>query len=83
MQNEECRMKNAELLLGKLKTALRSDAAFMEWTMQPILDHLKPKLSQSSHALLAALVAALNDAKSLPALDAFPAWRDAAPQPLE
>ena len=71
------------LILGRLKTTLQSDGAFMEWTMQPVLDHLRPKLSESDHALLTALVAALNDRAKLPDLDPFPAWRQALPQPLK
>ena len=34
-------------------------------------------------ALLAALVAALSDAANLPALEQFPAWRDAPAEPLK
>ena len=67
------------VLLGRLKVALQKDGAVMEWTMQPVLDHLKPRLSTDSHALLAALVAALSDAKAAEKLGALPAWRDAAP----
>jgi hypothetical protein len=51
--------------------------------MQPVLNCLQTQLSAESHTLLAALVAALNDARNLPALDAFAAWREATPQPLE
>jgi hypothetical protein len=53
-----------------------------EWTMRTVLVHLQPRLSAEQYQLLAALDAALNDATNLPALDQFPAWRDAQPEPL-
>jgi tetratricopeptide (TPR) repeat protein len=70
-------------ILGQLKTALLAEDVNMEWTMQPVLDHLKPRLSDNSHALLTALVAALSDRAYVEKLDAFSLWRDTAPQPLE
>lgn len=69
--------------LGQLKTVLQDDAAYSEWAMQPVLDHLQTKLDAESHALLTALVAALNDVKNLSTLEIFPAWREAPLQPLE
>ena len=51
--------------------------------MQPVLDHLKPRLSAPDHALLTARFAALNLREKAANLDAFPAWREAAPQALE
>ncbi len=50
----------------------------MEWTMAPVLAHLQPRLPADHHALLAAL----NDATNLPALDQFPAWRAAQDEPV-
>jgi hypothetical protein len=69
--------------LGHLKIALSTDGAFMEWAMDPVLAHLKPKLSDDALALLTALVAALSDSANLPALDRFPQWREAKALPLE
>ena len=69
--------------LGRLKTALNNDGAFMEWTMDPVLDHLKPKLTLEDHALLSALVAAMSDKQNLTALDQFPQWREAKAEPLD
>jgi len=70
-------------ILGRLKTAFSRESAHMEWTMDPVLQHLQPRLPPERHQLLAALVAALNDTTNLPALEQFSAWRDAQPQPLE
>jgi hypothetical protein len=55
----------------------------MIWAMDPILDHLKPRLTASDHALLTALVAALSDRANLEKLDEFPEWQEAKPEPLE
>lgn len=71
------------LHLGRLKTALVADDAFMEWTMTPVLEHLKPKLAPENHAFLTALVAAMSDKENLSSLDQFPQWREAKPLPLE
>jgi hypothetical protein len=70
-------------LLGYLKTALQDPKAIMEWSMNPVLDHLKPKLSASDHALLTALVDAMSFPDKLSTLDQFPLWRDAEPLSLE
>jgi len=70
-------------LLGRLKTTLHVEGAHMEWTMTPVLDHLKPLLLPDDYALLDGLVAALNSPDKVAALDDHPAWRAAAPQPLE
>jgi tetratricopeptide (TPR) repeat protein len=79
---EEPGADTAAIILGRLKTALAHEGAHMEWTMAPVLAHLQPRLPAEQHALLAALVAALSDANHLPALEQFPAWRDAASEPL-
>ena len=74
---------SAPVILGQLKPALEREDAHSEWAMNPVLAHLERRLPADQHALLAALVAALNDASSVPALDRFPAWRDAPAEPLE
>jgi tetratricopeptide (TPR) repeat protein len=70
-------------LLGRMKTALQAPGAHTVWAMDPVLDHLKPRLPGDAHALLAALVAALSDRANVAALDAFPAWREAEPLALD
>ena len=76
-------IQRAQVILGRLKTALAREDAHMKWTMEPVLAHLQPRLPPEQCQLLAALVDALKDATSLPALEQFPAWRDAQPEPLE
>jgi len=75
--NQAGGMDAAPVILGRLKTTLAREGAHMEWTMDPVLAHLQPRLPAEQHALLSALVAALSNASNLPALDQFPAWRDA------
>jgi tetratricopeptide (TPR) repeat protein len=76
------------LFLGQLKTALQREGAFQEWTMQPILDHLKLIVQEQEAGsrnwdLLCALVAALSERQNLSALNQFPVWCEALPQPLD
>ena len=59
-------------LLGRLKTALQAPGGIMEWTMDPVLAHLQPKLTGEDHALLTALVAAMISPDKLADLDRFP-----------
>jgi tetratricopeptide (TPR) repeat protein len=82
-EKAEPKLQNTRLNVGRLKTALHNERACREWTTQPVLDHLKPRLSGSDYALLAALAAALNDRTKLPVLDQFAEWRNATPQPLD
>jgi hypothetical protein len=70
-------------LLGKIKTALLPDGAVVEWTMQPVLDHLRSEVGPDDFALLSALVAALSHRSQSSAPEAFPAWREVAPVPLD
>jgi tetratricopeptide (TPR) repeat protein len=70
-------------VLGRLKATLHTPGAQMDWAMEPVLEHLQERLSGEDHALLTALVAALSKPANVAALDAFPAWRDAAPPPLD
>jgi tetratricopeptide (TPR) repeat protein len=87
-EKEDGKTENAESLLGKLKTAMRNDATFTKWTMEPVLKHLKGRLQMSeprsqNWELLRALIAALCSRNNLAKLDEFPAWRDASPRPVE
>ncbi len=55
----------------------------IEWTMAPVLAHLQPRLPANQHALLAALVTLPSDTTNLHTLQEFPAWRDAAVEPVD
>jgi tetratricopeptide (TPR) repeat protein len=81
LQNSRCKSSDPipQELLGRLKAALQSPDAHVEWSMDPVLAHLKPKLPPEVHELLTALVAALSDRAKLADLDRFPAWRAAKP----
>ena len=73
----------AKLYIGRLKTALQVPNAHMEWTMEAVLDLIRPQLPEESMHLLTALVAALSDSTNLPTLETIPAWRDAEPLPID
>ncbi len=75
--------KNPGPLAGKIKTALQTEDAFGEWTMEPVLVHLKQRLAPEAHAWLSTLVAVFADKTKLRELDGFPVWRDQPPLPLE
>lgn len=81
LQNSRCKSSDPipQELLGRLKAALQSPDAHVEWSMDPVLAHLKSKIPPEVHELLAALVAALSDRAKLADLDRFPAWRAAKP----
>jgi tetratricopeptide (TPR) repeat protein len=68
--------RQQEKVLGMFTSALQVEGAHREWTMQPVLDHLKPKLPAEDHALLTALVDALGDQTKVAALETIPAWRE-------
>jgi WD40 repeat protein len=64
-------------IVGQIKSALHEPDAHAEWTIQPVLDHLRSKLGETNYRFLEALAAALSDANAMPHLDEFPQWRDA------
>lgn len=67
---------------GQLKAVLKNEDAFMDWTMQPVLDHIKPKLTEQQYALLSALIDAMSDKQNIKKLNDFAAWRDAIPEEI-
>jgi tetratricopeptide (TPR) repeat protein len=70
-------------IIGQIKAALRSLDAHLEWTIQPLLDHLRPQLGETNHQFLKAIAEALNDTKAMPHLDEFPQWHNAAAATLD
>ena len=64
-------------LLRQIECALRAPGAFETWTMQPVVDHLAPRLTSEQQALLTALVEALGDHKRLRDLAELPSWQQA------
>jgi tetratricopeptide (TPR) repeat protein len=69
--------------IGQLKTVLQKEDAFMEWTMQPVLDYLKPKVTLEHHALLSALVDAMSFKEKMELLNSFLEWRNAKPEEID
>jgi hypothetical protein len=65
-------------VVGQIKAALRASDTHMEWTIQPVLDHLRSRLGETNYQFLKALAEALNDATAIPHLDEYPLWRNTA-----
>jgi hypothetical protein len=75
--------------IGRLKTLLLGPmlpvaaGVGYPWDVGYLLDYLAPRLSDGHHALLRAVLAAINDTKRAVDLDRFPAWREVAPIPRD
>ncbi|MGA3372081.1 MAG: proteasome accessory factor PafA2 family protein [Terracidiphilus sp.] len=65
-------------VVARIRAALSEPAAHLDWTILPMLDHLRPRLGEANYTLLKVLAEALSDASALPNLDDFPVWRNAA-----
>jgi len=74
---------SVEKYLGQLKTVLQNKDAFMEWAMQPVLDHIKAQITTRQYAFLSALVAAMSEQANHEKLNDFAEWRDAKPEEIE
>jgi len=68
---------NITPIVGRIKTALRQPDPHLDWTIQPMLDHLRPRLGETNHEFLQALAEALSDTAALPCMNEFPQWCDA------
>lgn len=64
-------------IIGQIRAALGQPDAHEDWTIQPMLDHLRPRLGETNYQFLNALGEALSDATALPRLNEFSQWRDA------
>lgn len=77
------------LYLGQLRTLLARPTLeclggiATEWEIPDVLRHLANLLDDAQALLLIELADVLNDRTTLPDLDDFAAWRDAAPLPLD
>ena len=58
-----------------MRDALRDPAASSEWTIQPMLDYLRPRLGESNFKFLEALAKALSYSVAAANLEGFSQWR--------
>ncbi|MBK6966903.1 MAG: tetratricopeptide repeat protein [Bacteroidales bacterium] len=65
-----------------LKTVLIDENAFNPWNMQPVLDHIRPQITEYQHAFLSALVDAMSKKDNLEKLNEFTEWRNAKPDEI-
>lgn len=63
--------------LGQIKSILQSSSAHLDWTIHPVLDHLRSQLGESNYRLLGALADALSSSAGLRRLNSFSCWRNA------
>jgi hypothetical protein len=64
--------------IQQIRAALSTPLAHADWTIRPLLDHLRPRVGEPNYQFLKALSEALSSANAMPRLDQFPQWRDAA-----
>jgi len=59
----------------RMKAALRNPCASSEWTIQPMIDFLRPRLGDENFRFLTALAAALCNERAMAGLEEFSQWR--------
>jgi proteasome accessory factor A len=67
--------------LATLKTSLSAPDAHLDWTIWPMLDHLRTRFGDANYWFLKALANALSDEGAMPNLSDFSQWTDAAVTP--
>lgn len=71
------------LFLGRFKTATQPEDAASDWSIKPLLNHLRSRLTPQAYRLLAFLSAAMEARDYLAMLDAFPEWKNQTALPLK
>jgi proteasome accessory factor A len=61
-------------LTAQIKAILQQPGADLDWTIRPMLDHLRPRFSEADSRFLEALAAALSNIRARPRLEDFPQW---------
>jgi tetratricopeptide (TPR) repeat protein len=60
--------------ITEIKAALQDESGHIDWTMQPVLDYLQPRLTPDAHTFLTVLLSVLCDRQHLHELDDFAVW---------
>jgi len=61
--------------LKEIKTVLADSNACLDWTLQPVLENLKPKLKPEAYELMTRLLAAICDETKMPELESLEIWK--------
>jgi hypothetical protein len=61
-------------LVEQLKAILQQPGADLDWTIRPMLEHLRPRFSEVDFRFLEALAATLSNIRNLPLLEPLPQW---------
>ena len=69
-------------IVRQIREAFELPDAHLDWTIRPLIDHMRGHLSDADCQFLEALADAVSDRGSMPDLDEFPQWQEAVVQPL-
>jgi len=62
-------------IVGQIRDALERGGAHMDWTILPMLNHMRSRLGEANYQFLKALAGALCEESGLLRLDEFAQWR--------
>lgn len=65
--------------VGRLRDLLIQRSSHLDWTIHPMLEHLRPRLSEEDHKFLSTLADALCSQRAMHRLNDLPQWRDVEP----
>jgi proteasome accessory factor A len=66
---------NTTTIIGQIRAALLAPDSHLDWTIRPMLDHLRSRLGAANHRFLKALGEALSSSEAMSRLNEFPRWR--------
>ncbi|MGP8251771.1 MAG: proteasome accessory factor PafA2 family protein [Terracidiphilus sp.] len=64
--------------VAQIKAAFEDGGGSSDWTIEPLLNHLRSRLGEESYRFLKTLAEGLSDSRNLRRLEEFAQWRDAA-----
>jgi hypothetical protein len=67
-------------IVAQIKRATEAPDAHLDWTIRPLIDHMRPHLREEDTQFLTALADALSNSNGIPHLDEFLQWRSAPAQ---
>jgi tetratricopeptide (TPR) repeat protein len=72
----------AEIYHDRIKNALQKEDAFMDWSMNIVLTHIKHQISDYQFSFLSALVGALSAKQNIEKLNEYSEWINAKPEKI-
>jgi hypothetical protein len=68
--------------LGSMKDAFITEGSHLGWSIEGVINHLKPRLTADDFSLLQVLSLAINESTNVAKLDAFIHWREASSEAI-